>query len=435
MSIPRTEGACETPGGLDCALRATHSTATSLSRRPRPARRPAPRAAGPDGVVLHQVGVEVVVPHRPRRRVGDAARDDPHPGAVDPPQLVAGRDRLLDPREAGGGRAHLRELSLHAGGVGRVLVDRGLPGTDGDGGNSATPATTGAASPSPSRTFQPRRFRRANAASCGMSNPCPSSRPCDRGSSPHLSARRALRGLGFRATGLWAAWTHARRGRVPSWKPSPDPTCRGAEFVDANLRGARFVRADLSGVVMRGSTGPGRHRRTVALRRRRLLRVNGVDVIPRRGRARPPLPRPRPPTRRRPGWPPPGLAELERTWAATLERVAAMPVASSTCRSTASIRPDGAAPAGDRHLAGSAILGIEQPFHPIGRRPGAEDDGLDLSIFTTTTPSYAEVLEVRAGRVAMVRDFLATVTAEELAMVRTNPGTPTTGRPRCPAST
>jgi hypothetical protein len=31
-----------------------------------------------------------------------------------------------------------------------------------------------------------------------------------------------------------------------------------------------------------------------------------------------------------------------------------------------------------------------------------------MSIFTTVTPSYAEVLEVRAGRVAMVRDFLAT---------------------------
>jgi DinB superfamily len=57
---------------------------------------------------------------------------------------------------------------------------------------------------------------------------------------------------------------------------------------------------------------------------------------------------------------------------------------------------------------GRAILEIEQPFHPTGLAgPGAEDDGLDMSIFTTVTPSFAEVLEVRASRVGMVRDFLA----------------------------
>ena len=54
----------------------------------------------------------------------------------------------------------------------------------------------------------------------------------------------------------------------------------------------------------------------------------------------------------------------------------------------------------------------------------AEKDGLDLSTFTTVTPSYAEVLEVRAGRVAVVRDFLATVTPDELAATRTNPWSP-----------
>jgi hypothetical protein len=54
----------------------------------------------------------------------------------------------------------------------------------------------------------------------------------------------------------------------------------------------------------------------------------------------------------------------------------------------------------------------------------AEDDGLDMSIFTTATPSYAEVLEVRAGRVAMVRDFLATVTSDELAATHKHPWAP-----------
>lgn len=35
------------------------------------------------------------------------------------------------------------------------------------------------------------------------------------------------------------------------------------------------------------------------------------------------------------------------------------------------------------------ILEIEQPFHPIGQPDsGAEDGGLDMSVFTTVTPSY-----------------------------------------------
>ena len=74
---------------------------------------------------------------------------------------------------------------------------------------------------------------------------------------------------------------------------------------------------------------------------------------------------------------------------------------------------------------GGGILEIEQPFHPIGLAgPGAEEDGLDLSVFTTVKPSYAEVLEVRAGRVAMVRDFLAAVTSDELTDTRKNPWNP-----------
>ena len=59
---------------------------------------------------------------------------------------------------------------------------------------------------------------------------------------------------------------------------------------------------------------------------------------------------------------------------------------------------------------------------PIGQAgPGAEKDGLDMTLFTTVTPPYAEVLEVRAVRVAMVRDFLATVTSDELAATHEHP--------------
>jgi hypothetical protein len=47
-----------------------------------------------------------------------------------------------------------------------------------------------------------------------------------------------------------------------------------------------------------------------------------------------------------------------------------------------------------------------------------------MSGFTTVEPSYVDVLEVRAGRVGMVRDFLATVTPDELTATRKNPHNP-----------
>lgn len=205
---------------------------------------------------------------------------------------------------------------------------------------------------------------------------------------------------------------------------------RGAEFVDADLRGARFVRADLSGVVMRG----------VDVQRADIdapwlfdgesfLRVNGVDVIPfveaelnRRFPGRGDR-RAGDPDSLRAAW-----STLERTWAATLARVAAMPVGTVDV----SVGGEWSFAQTVRHLVlatdawlGRAVLGIEQPFHPFGQAgPGAEDDGLDMSIFVTDTPSYAQVLEVRAGRVAMVRDFLASVTPDELAATRKNPWAP-----------
>jgi hypothetical protein len=121
-------------------------------------------------------------------------------------------------------------------------------------------------------------------------------------------------------------------------------------------------------------------------------------------------------------------AALQRTWAATLERVAAMPAGTVDV----SVSGEWSFAQTLLHLVmatdawlGRAILGIEQPFHPIGQ-PNAEyeTDGNDMSIFATVAPSYADVLEVRAGRVAMVRDFLATVTSDDLAATRKNPCAP-----------
>ena len=205
---------------------------------------------------------------------------------------------------------------------------------------------------------------------------------------------------------------------------------QGAEFVDANLRGARFVGSDLSGVVMRGVEV---QRADIdapwLLDGESFLRVNGVDVIPfvdaelnRRfpGRADR---RAGDPAGLRAAW-----ATLQRTWAATVERVAWMPAGTVDV----SVGGEWSFAQTLRHLVlatdmwlGRAILEIEQPFHPIGQADASlETEGRDMSTFTTVTPSYAEVLEVRAGRVAMVSDFLATVTPELLSAPRKNPHAP-----------
>jgi hypothetical protein len=204
---------------------------------------------------------------------------------------------------------------------------------------------------------------------------------------------------------------------------------QGAEFVDTDLTGARFVGADLSGVVMRGVEVRQADIDAPWLVPGESLRVNGVDVIP---LVEAELNRRFPGRADRRAADPDGLraawATLERTWAATLERVAAMPAGTVDV----SVGGEWSFAQTLRHLVlatdmwlGKAILEIEQPFHPIGQRDASlEDEGMDVSIFATITPSYDEVLEVRAGRVAMVREFLATVTSDDLATTRRNPHDP-----------
>jgi DinB superfamily/Pentapeptide repeats (8 copies) len=205
---------------------------------------------------------------------------------------------------------------------------------------------------------------------------------------------------------------------------------QGAQFVDANLRGARFRRADLSGVVMRAVDARGADIDAPWLfKGEGFLRVNGVDVIP---LVEAELNRRFPGRADRRATDPDGLraawAALERTWAATLERAAAMSAG------TVDVSVDGEWSFAQtlRHLVmatdawlGRAILDIDRPFHPIGQ-PNAEyeTDGNDMSIFAAVAPPYSDVLEVRAGRVAMVRDFLATVTSDDLAATRKNPWAP-----------
>ena len=74
---------------------------------------------------------------------------------------------------------------------------------------------------------------------------------------------------------------------------------------------------------------------------------------------------------------------------------------------------------------GRAVLELEDPYHPLGLRDvaTASEEG-EVATRVAAPPSYDEVLAARASRVAMVRDFLATVTPEVLAEERRNPHDP-----------
>ena len=202
-----------------------------------------------------------------------------------------------------------------------------------------------------------------------------------------------------------------------------------AQFIDVDLRGARFVEADLSGVVMRAVEVSGADIDAPWLVHGTSFLVNGVDVIPLveaslndrfPGRADR---RAADPDGLRAAW-----SALQSTWTQTLAHVATMPAGS------VDVSMDGEWSFSQtlRHLIlatdtwlGRGILELDQPFHPIGLAgPGAEDDGLDMSIFAATTPPYADVVEVRAERVAMVRDYLAAVTTDQLDATRANPWAP-----------
>ena len=205
---------------------------------------------------------------------------------------------------------------------------------------------------------------------------------------------------------------------------------QGAEFVDADLSGARFVGANLSGAVMRGvQVEDADIDAPWLLSGESFLLVNGVDVTPyveaelnRRfpGRAEQ---RAEDPEGLRAAW-----AALERTWGATLDRAAAMPEGTVDV----SVAGEWSFAQTLRHLVlatdmwfGLAIQAKDQPFHPLGLTDNSlEEEGFDTSIFATDPPSYAEVLAARAERQAMVRDYLAGVTAEELAAPHANPHDP-----------
>ena len=201
---------------------------------------------------------------------------------------------------------------------------------------------------------------------------------------------------------------------------------RGAEFRGVRLGAARFVESDLSGVVIRGSDVAGMEIDAPWLVHGDPLVVNGVDVV---AFVESELDRRFPGRSQRRADDPDGLrsawAALEEQWAATLARVETMPPGTVDT----SVAGEWSFAQTLRHLVhatdlwlGRSVLELEHPLHPLGLgdTSAAEADSGDASV----APTYDEVLEVRAGRVAMVRDLLARVTADDLATPRRNPHHP-----------
>lgn len=201
-------------------------------------------------------------------------------------------------------------------------------------------------------------------------------------------------------------------------------------FTDADLQGSRFVRCDLSRVVMRGVLiDDADIDAPWLLEGGASLLVNGVDVAP---YVEAELNRRFPGRADRRAGDPDGLRaaweSLQSAWTAVLERVEGLPAG------TVDVSVDGEWSFSQtlRHLIMAtdtwfrgAILGIPEPFHPLGQ-PHAEyaTDGHDMSVFTTAVPDYADVLVVRAERAAMVGAFLATVDTALLDEGRRNPWDP-----------
>lgn len=192
-------------------------------------------------------------------------------------------------------------------------------------------------------------------------------------------------------------------------------------FDDEDLQGATFRETDLRNVRMRGVRLVGAD---IDGQIDGLI-VNGVEVAPlidaeldRRHPERVAL-QARTPEQFRTGW-----AGLERIWATTYERVERMPAGTVDI----SVDEEWSFAETLRHLVfatdtwlGWAIQDRRDAYHPIGVsfEPWREESatvGVDLE----AAPTWAETLEVRHGRVAMLRDFLAGVQSDDLG----RPGTP-----------
>lgn len=201
-------------------------------------------------------------------------------------------------------------------------------------------------------------------------------------------------------------------------------------FHNRSLRGARFVSCDLTDVVVRGSEVAGMEIDSPwLLEGGARLVVNGVDVAPLVDAE---LNRRFPGRELRDATDPVGLrsawSAVEETWRATLHRATTMPPGTLD----ASVDGEWSFAETLRHLVmatdiwlGKAVLGLAQPYAPLWLAfDDGESEAFDRSVLSDEVPAFDEVLRIRADRQAMVRSFLATTTAAQLAEPRRNPHAP-----------
>lgn len=181
----------------------------------------------------------------------------------------------------------------------------------------------------------------------------------------------------------------------------------GARFVDCDLTGVRVVDACLVDVDMSGYVSN--------------LVVNGVDVtgfvaaeLDRRHPERVQLRQLRTADDFRAMW-----ATLERVWSDTVARAERLPEAARHVR----VHGEWSFVETLRHLvyiadswASRTVLDEPMPFHRLGlpQTAYAPADAAALGMDLGARPSYAEVLEVRAGRGALVRKIVEALADAEL---------------------
>jgi hypothetical protein len=208
------------------------------------------------------------------------------------------------------------------------------------------------------------------------------------------------------------------------------PDYEGADFIDLSMADATFREVDLSGARMRG----------VLLLDADIdgaidgLRVNGVEVMPlieaELDRLHPERLRLRPST-------PEAMRDavdvIEELWQATVRRAEALPDEAAY----RSVHGEWSLAQTLRHTIfvvdawyGHAAALRRRPFHPIGLPASFTANATEFGIDESAAPGLAEILAVRAERIADLRGYLAEVTQQELDRSRgpnTAPGCPQPG--------
>lgn len=196
----------------------------------------------------------------------------------------------------------------------------------------------------------------------------------------------------------------------------------GVTFVRASFKGATLRFSDVSDVMMRGVDVDGLDIDSHDLFFGKLF-VNGVDVVP---LVEAELNRQFPGRELQKAQTPEGLGEgwvaVQAAWQTT---VAGTPPDLVDVH----VEDEWSLAQTLRHLIlatdawlRGGILEVQQPFHGIGLIfTGANEMGFDMSVFRAESPTYEEILAVRAERQKFVTDFLATATDDLLAEERQNP--------------